>query len=155
MANPISPISSTNTTGVHDMTTITTEANLTSDPDIRYTKTGQPVCHLSLAVSARRKALSGEYVDTPVVFWDATCWNVLAEHAADSLHKGDRVLVHGTGYDEDWTDRDGNTRTKHVLQITALGASLRYATAALTRAGGKIPDAAQDIDAAAVVADPV
>jgi single-strand DNA-binding protein len=116
-------------------TTITTEANLTSDPEIRFThSTGQPVCNLSLAVSARRKNLDGDYVDTPPIFFAATCWGALAEHAAESLRKGDRVLVHGTVYDEEWTDRDGNTRSKHVLQITALGASLRYATTRISRA---------------------
>ena len=116
-------------------TTITTEGNLTHDPDVRFTKaTGQAVCNLTLAVSARRKNMDGDYVDTPPVFYNATCWGALAEHAAESLRKGDRVLVHGTTYDEEWTDRDGNTRIKHVLQVQAIGASLRYATTRITRA---------------------
>jgi len=68
------------------------------------------------------------------VFYNATCWGALAEHAAESLRKGDRVLIHGTTYDEDWTDREGNTRIKHVLQVQAIGASLRYATTRITRA---------------------
>ena len=115
-------------------TTITTEGNLTHDPDVRFTKvTGQAVCNLTLAVSSRRKNMDGDYVDTPPVFYNATCWGALAEHAAESLRKGDRVLVHGTTYDEEWTDRDGNTRAKHVLQVQAIGASLRYATATIHR----------------------
>jgi single-strand DNA-binding protein len=115
--------------------TITTEGNLTHDPDVRFTKvTGQAVCNLTLAVSLRRKNMDGDYVDTAPVFYNATCWGVLAEHAAESLRKGDRVLVHGTSYDEEWTDRDGNTRAKHVLQVQAIGASLRYATTRITRA---------------------
>ena len=58
----------------------------------------------------------------------------LAEHLADTASKGDRLLVHGTTHDEQWTDRDGGTRTKHVIQVTALGVSLRYATATVHRA---------------------
>jgi len=116
-------------------TTITTEGNLTHDPDVRFTKvTGQAVCNLTLAVSSRRKNMDGDYVDTSPVFYNASCWGALAEHAAESLRKGDRVLVHGSTYDEDWTDRDGNTRIKHVLQVQAIGASLRYATTRITRA---------------------
>ena len=116
------------------MTTITTEANLTTDPELRFTKINpQAVCTCRLAVSSRRKNIDGDYVDTPPVYMEATVWGALAEHVADSLHKGDRVLVHGTTYDEQWTDRDGNTRTKHVLQVTAIGASLRYATATVHR----------------------
>jgi len=115
--------------------TITTEANLTSDVELRFTKsTGQAVCTARLAVSSRRKNMDGEYEDTVPVFYEATVWGSLAEHLADTASKGDRLLVHGTTHDEQWTDRDGNTRTKHVIQVTALGISLRYATASIHRA---------------------
>ena len=132
-------------------TTITTEANLVDDPQLRYTKSSKAVCSIRLAISARRKSADGEYEDTPAVFAEATAWGPLAENVADSLHKGDRVLVHGTTYDEEWTDRDGRTRTTHVLDVQAIGASLRYATTRITRANAKsdaeqaeqLPEAAQ------------
>jgi single stranded DNA-binding protein len=109
-------------------TTITAEGNLVAEPDLRFAKTtGQAVCNLRIAVSTRRKNMDGEYEDTPAVFYDGTCWGALAEHVAE-LHKGDRVLVHGTTYDEEWTDREGATRIKHVIHVTAVGASLRYTT---------------------------
>jgi single-strand DNA-binding protein len=117
-------------------TTITTEGNLTTDPELRFTKsTGQAVCTVRLAVSSRRKNMDGDYEDTPAVFYEATAWGQLAEHLADSARKGDRLLVRGSTHDEEWTDRDGGTRVKHVLQVTALGMSLRYATATVHRAG--------------------
>jgi single-strand DNA-binding protein len=115
-------------------TTITAEGNLTADPELRFTKsTGQAVATVRIAISTRRKNLDGEYVDTPATFHEATVWGALAEHVADSLHKGDRVLVHGSAYDDEWTDRDGNTRVKHVIQVQAIGVSLRYATATVHR----------------------
>jgi single stranded DNA-binding protein len=118
-------------------TTITAEGNLVAEPDLRFAKTtGQAVCNLRIAVSTRRKNMDGEYEDTPAVFFDGTCWGSLAEHVAE-LHKGDRVLVHGTTYDEEWTDREGATRVKHVIQVTAAGASLRYTTATIHRANSK------------------
>jgi single-strand DNA-binding protein len=118
--------------------TLTSEANLVGDPDLRFTKlNAQAVCTCRLAVSTRRKNMDGEYFDTPPVFYEATVWGALAEHVAESLHKGDRVLVHGTSYDEEWTDREGGTRVKHVLQVTAIGASLRYATVTVHRATTK------------------
>jgi single-strand DNA-binding protein len=115
-------------------TTITTEANLTADPELRYTKSSKAVCSIRLAISSRRKNADGEYEDTPAVFAEATAWGPLAENAADSLHKGDRVLVHGASYDEEWTDREGQTRIKHVIQVESIGASLRYTTVQLARA---------------------
>jgi single-strand DNA-binding protein len=123
-------------------TTITTEGNLTETPELRVTNTtGTSVTTLRLAVSARRKNIDGEYEDTPPVFYEATVWGQLAEHAVDSLRKGDRVLIHGTSHVEEWTDREGGTRTKNVIQAEALGASLRYSTTAInrpTRAGHRV-----------------
>ena len=116
-------------------TTITTEANLTADPELRFTKvTGQAVATIRLAVSSRRKNMDGDYEDTPPVFYEGTVWGALAEHVADTFHKGDRALVHGSTYDEEWTVRDGHTRVKHVLLVTSVGVSLRYATATIHRA---------------------
>jgi single-strand DNA-binding protein len=115
-------------------TTITAEGNLTTDPELRFTKTtGQAVCTIRLAVSSRRKNIDGEYEDTPAAFYEATAWGQLAEHLADTVHRGDRLLVHGTTHDEEWTDREGGTRIKHVLQVSAAGVSLRYATATVQR----------------------
>ena len=116
-------------------TTITTEGNLTTDPELRFTKTtGQAVCTIRLAVSSRRKNIDGEYEDTPAVFCEATAWGQLAEHLADTAHRGDRLLVHGATHNEEWTDREGATRVKHVIQVSAVGVSLRYATATVHRA---------------------
>jgi single-strand DNA-binding protein len=114
-------------------TTITTEGNLIRDPDYRVTPAGKAVCDLALAVSSRRKNSDGEWVNTAAIFYKATCWNALAENVAESLRKGDRVLVHGASHDEEWTDRDGRTRSTHVLDVQAIGASLRYSTTRTTR----------------------
>ena len=133
-------------------TTITTEGNLTADPEVHYAAaTGNAVCNLTLAVSARRKNIDGEYVDTPPVFLRATCWGALAERVGESLRKGDRVLIHGTTYDEEWTDREGNTRTTHVLQVQAIGASLRYASVSVTRLSKTRPDAQTESAGAEVI----
>lgn len=130
-------------------TMITTEANLTADPELRYAKTtGQAVCTIRLAASMRRKNLEGEYADTPPVFYEATVWGVLAENTADSVRKGDRVIVHGTTYDEEWTDREGQTRVKHTIQVSAIGASLRYATTTIQRVRRTRPDDAERSEAA-------
>jgi single-strand DNA-binding protein len=135
-------------------TTITTEGNLVTDPELRWTKTGKAVCTIRVAVTARRKNAEGDYEDTPAQFHDATCWGPLAEHTAETLHKGHRVLIHGTAYDEEWTDREGNARVKHVIQAQAIGVSLRYATAAMHRANGTNVAEAADQLADAEVAEP-
>src|SRR5262249_42198865 len=118
-------------------TTITTESNLVAEPDLRFAKTTkQAVCNLRIAVSTRRKNIDGEYEDTPAVFFDATCWGALAEHAP-KLHKAAGVLVQGSTYDEEGTDRGGATRIKPLIQVTAAAASLRSTTATIHRANTK------------------
>ncbi len=108
---------------------ITVEGNLTNDPRFNYTSTGKAVANLRIAVSSRRKGRDGEYADTPPVFYDVTVWGQPAEHVADCLHAGDRVLITGSTYVETWTDAAGDTRTKQTLDADAIGVSLRYHTA--------------------------
>jgi single-strand DNA-binding protein len=108
---------------------LTVEGNLTSDPRLNYTSTGKAVANLRIAVSARRKDRSGEYADTPPVFYDVTLWGQPAENVAESLHVGDRVIVTGTTYLDSYTDSTGDQRVRTVLDADAIGVSLRYATA--------------------------
>ncbi len=109
--------------------TIVAEGNLTSDPRFAVTASGKAVANLRIAVSSRRKGRDGEYADTPAVFYDVAVWGQPAEHVADSLHVGDRVIVTGTTYVETYTDSTGDQRSKNVLDADAIGVSLRYHTA--------------------------
>jgi len=77
-------------------------------------------------VSSRRKGRDGEYADTPPVFYDVTVWGTPAEHVADCLHTGDRVLVTGPTYLEAYTSSTGEERVKQVIDADAVGISLRY-----------------------------
>ena len=108
---------------------ITVEGNLTADVRFNYTPTGKPVANLRIAVSSRRKNRDGEYADTPPVFYDVTVWGTAAEHVADSLHTGDRVLITGQTYVETYIDSSGDTRTKQVIDADGIGVSLRHHTA--------------------------
>ena len=86
-------------------TTITTEANLTADPELRFTKTtGQAVAthppRRVVAAQEHGRRVPGH----PGGVLRGHPVGALAENAADSLRKGDRVLVHGTS-----TTRNGPT----------------------------------------------
>ena len=60
-------------------------------------------------------------------------WREQAEHAAESLTKGSRVVVLGRLQQRAWTAEDGSAR--QVVEVVAdeLGPSLRWATATTTR----------------------
>jgi single-strand DNA-binding protein len=87
--------------------TVTVIGNITRDPELRFTKGGAGVCTISLAVNRRwQNRQSGEW-DESVSFFDATLWGDLAENAAGSLEKGQRVIV--TGRAAELGDERGRT----------------------------------------------
>ena len=61
--------------------------NLTRDPELRHTPSGTAVCSLRLAVNARRKDQSGQWVEKPNYF-DITVWGQQGENCAQYLSKG-------------------------------------------------------------------
>jgi single-stranded DNA-binding protein len=65
---------------------------------------------------------------------DPYAWRQLAEHAADSLSKGDRVIVCGRLKTRTWETPEGEARTVVELDAEDIGPSLRWATAKPERA---------------------
>jgi single-strand DNA-binding protein len=100
--------------------------NLTNDPELRYTEGGIARATFRVAVSGRR--------DGEASFFTVVVWRDQAEHAAQSLSKGSRVVVAGRLQQRTWTAEDGSAR--QVVEVVAeeLGPSLRWATATPSRA---------------------
>jgi single-strand DNA-binding protein len=61
-------------------------------------------------------------------------WRDQAEHAAQSLAKGSRVVVMGRLQQRSWTTEDGSARSVVEVVVEELGPSLRWATATPSRA---------------------
>src|SRR5215218_6924588 len=100
--------------------------NLTEDPEVRYTEAGIARTMLWVAVSARR--------DGEASFFTVVVWRDQAEHAAESVSKGSRVVVIGRLQQRSWTAEDGSARSVVEVLAEELGPSLRWATATTTRA---------------------
>jgi single-strand DNA-binding protein len=98
--------------------------NLTDQPEVRYTENGIARAMFRVAVSGRR--------DQEASFFTVVVWRDQAEHAAESLSKGSRVVVVGRLQQRSWTAEDGSTRSVVEVVAEELGASLRWATAATT-----------------------
>ena len=100
--------------------------NLTDDPEVHYTEAGIARARFRVAVSGRR--------DQEASFFTVIVWRDQAEHAAQSLTKGSRVVVVGRLQQRAWTTEDGSARSTVEVLVEELGASLRWATATTTRA---------------------
>ena len=101
-------------------------ANLTAEPELRYTPNARPVATVRLAVNSRRRTAEGEWVDAATTFLDGTMWGEQAERAAARLQKGDRVVVTGTLVTRTWTGQDGTERRKLEVAVEELGALLLF-----------------------------
>ena len=111
----------------------TAAANLTTDPELRYTPSARAVANLRLAVNSRRRTADGEWIDAPTTYLDGTVWGEQAERAAARLQKGDRVVVTGSLVTRTWTGDDGTERRKLEVAIDEIGASLLFRDVAIQR----------------------
>jgi single-strand DNA-binding protein len=100
--------------------------NLTDQPELRHTEAGIARAMFRVAVSGRREQEAS--------FFIVIVWRDQAEHAAESLAKGSRVVVMGRLQQRTWTAEDGAARSVVEVVAEELGPSLRWATATTTRA---------------------
>jgi len=108
--------------------TVTVVGNVTRDPELRFTPSGAAVVNFGLAWN--RKGQNDEEV---VSFFDVTCWSGLAENVAESINKGDRVVVYGRLDQRSWENQDGERRSKVEIVADDVAPSLRWATVEITR----------------------
>jgi single-strand DNA-binding protein len=106
-------------------TTTAIVGNLTDNPEVRYTKAGIARARFRVAAAGRREQEAS--------FFTVIVWRDQAEHAAESLSKGSRVVVVGRLQQRSWTAADGSARSVVEVVAEELGPSLRWATATTTR----------------------
>ncbi len=113
--------------------TVTLVGNVTRDPELRFTATGQATATLGLAVNrVWTDRQSGERKEA-VSFFDVVCWREMAENAAESLTKGSRIVVTGRLEQRSWDNQQGEKQYKIEVIADEIGPSLRWATATVTR----------------------
>jgi single-strand DNA-binding protein len=111
-------------------TTITVIGNLTDDPELRFTPSGAAVAKFRVASTPRfMDRTTNEWKDGEPLFLSCTVWRQAAEHVAESLHRGARVIVSGRLKQRTYDTREGEKRTVVELEVDEIGPSLRYATA--------------------------
>lgn len=89
---------------------VTLMGNLTRDPELRQTPTGQNVTSFSLALNRSYKDAGGEWKEV-TDYVDIVCWSTLAERVAQYMSKGRRCLVQGRLQSRSW-EQDGQKRNK-------------------------------------------
>lgn len=113
--------------------TTTLSGNLTRDPEIRYSRDGQPNATFGLAVNRRWQPRGSDSWEESTSFFDVVCWRELAENVALSLVKGMRVIVSGRLEQHTWETEVGERRSRVEVTADEVGPSLRFATAEVSR----------------------
>ena len=108
---------------------VTLVGNITRDPELRFTPSGQATASFGLAVNRVWNDRQTNEKKEAVSFFDIVCWREMAENASESLTKGSRVIVTGRLEQRSWEGQDGEKRSKIEVVADEIGPSLRWATA--------------------------
>jgi single-strand DNA-binding protein len=87
---------------------------LGKDPETRYTGAGQAVCNFSLATNESFKDRNGERQER-TEWHRIVAWGKKAEFAQQYLKKGSQIYLEGRIQSGEWTDKEGQKRTKYEI----------------------------------------
>jgi single-strand DNA-binding protein len=111
-------------------TIVTFEGNLAADPEVHHTPNGTPIAEFTVLVNRSRQNENGEWVDDEPTRHACKAFRGLGENITETLRRGDRAVVVGHVVTDTWADKaTGDKRTRQVVLVDAIGASLRWATA--------------------------
>lgn len=113
--------------------TVTLIGNVTREPELRFTPSGQAIATFGLAVNRVWTDRQSNERKEAVSFFDIVCWAQLGENASASLQKGTRVLVTGRLEQRSWESQEGEKRSKIEVIADEIGPSLRWATATVEK----------------------
>jgi single-strand DNA-binding protein len=123
--------------------------NLTRDPELRFTPTGQATASFGVAVNRRWQNRQTQEWEEATSFFDVVCWGQLAENTAQSLTKGARVLVSGRLDQRSWETAEHERRSKIEITADEVAPSLRWATAEVKKNERRSPDGTAPVPAGA------
>jgi single-strand DNA-binding protein len=110
--------------------------------------TGTAVTAFTVAASRRvYNQDTDAWQDGDTLFLRCSAWRDLADHAAESLTKGMRVIVTGRLKQRSYETPEGDKRTVYEVDVEDLGPSLKWATAKIAKTSrDKVPHPADGPD---------
>ncbi|MBT8163076.1 MULTISPECIES: single-stranded DNA-binding protein [Arthrobacter] len=112
-------------------TLITVIGKVHDEPEIKFTDGGGAVTKLTVVTNPRKyNSQTNKWENATGKFWDCRAWNqgkmLLAENVANTLKKGDNVIVHGEIETRAWETQEGQKRRADQLKIETIGKDLRW-----------------------------
>jgi single-strand DNA-binding protein len=120
---------------------------------MRLTKNGHAVTNFRVASTSRRYDREQEqYVDNTTLFFTVTCWRAMAENVAQSVKKGQPVVVHGRLYSREYTVNEV-VRVSYELEANSVGHDLSRGTADFSKVVRPRGSVQVEVDADGIPAD--
>lgn len=116
-------------------TVVTIIGQLVDEVEMRFTPAGAAVAKFRVASTPRkfnRETNTWEDDKDGALFLSCSVWRQQAEHAAETLQRGMRVIVQGQLKQRSY-EKDGQKRTVYEVDVHEVGPSLKSATAKVTR----------------------
>ncbi|TAK04265.1 single-stranded DNA-binding protein [Patescibacteria group bacterium] len=120
--------------------------NVTRDPELRQTGSGQSVCSFSVATNRNWTDAAGAKQEA-VEFHNCVAWAKLAEICGSYLAKGRKVYVDGRLQTREWDGQDGQKRRTTEIVVENMIILDRAGTVAGTPAAGSAAPAANRFSA--------
>lgn len=115
-------------------TNLTVIGNLAADPELKFTASGKAVATFTvLASRSRKNEETGQWESHDTTGWRVTAWERLAENVAESLSKGDSVVIVGTAVWRSWEKDDGTKGGRMEVTAQHVGVDLKRGVAKVTR----------------------
>jgi single-strand DNA-binding protein len=112
---------------------VTVVGNVTRDPELRFTASGQANASFGLAWNRRWQNRQTGEQEEAVSFFNVVAWGTLAENVTESLGKGSRVIVVGRLEHRTYETQDGEKRSVTEIIADEVAPSLRWATVNVIR----------------------
>jgi single-strand DNA-binding protein len=106
--------------------------NMTADPELRFTATGNAVANFTIAHTPRVQK-DDKWTDGDTLFMRCVAWGQMAENISESFGKGTRVVIVGSLAQNNWTDKHDQKRSDVRLNVEDIGASVRFNAANIHR----------------------
>lgn len=112
---------------------ITGEFGVVADPELRFSDKGNAWLKVRGVAKDRVRDANGNWSDGPALFIDIIMMGKAAENLAESVSKGDSIVVQGRLEPSEWTDKEGNKQTSIRLRVEEAGVSVRWNAARTPR----------------------
>jgi single-strand DNA-binding protein len=105
------------------------EFGIVMEPDVKFSDAGKCWVKLRCIAKDRKRDSNGQWSDGDPMFIDVLVFGRYAENIAESVAKGDTVLVEGRLSPNNWTDKEGNTHEDLRIMADLIGPSVAWGPA--------------------------